>query len=84
MMMAGVIVGGLGLIFNLVVLGKKKYSGNYGNTLMWYYFLACKYRGRSQGQIFTEENVLIASPVGNVVKRNLWRPNMLSVFNLGC
>jgi len=39
--------------------------------------------GRSQGQIFVEENTLITCPVGYVLKCSLWRPNILLVFNLG-
>ena len=37
----------------------------------------------SQSQIFTEANILIMSPVWYVVKYSLWRPNILSLFNLG-
>ena len=39
--------------------------------------------GCSQGQIFTDVNMLITSPVGYVVKCILWRPNILTFFNLG-
>ena len=37
----------------------------------------------SQGQIFTEANMLIPSPVSCVVQCILWRPNLLPLFNLG-
>jgi len=39
--------------------------------------------GRSQGQIFSEANTLITCPVGYVLKCNLWRLNVLLLFNLG-
>jgi len=40
--------------------------------------------GRSQGQNFTEANMSITSPAWYVVKRSLWKPNNLPLFNLGC
>jgi len=42
-----------------------------------------QYHSRGQGQVFTPANMLITSPVGNVVKCSLWRPNILPLFNLG-
>jgi len=39
--------------------------------------------GCSQGQFFTEANMVIMFSVGYVVKFRLWRPNILTLFNLG-
>jgi len=61
---------------------KKWYEGPLYADISWTTSQYCIH-GRSQGQIFTEANMLITSPVGYVVKCSSWRPNILTLFNLG-
>jgi len=51
---------------------------NWGITQYHYY---C--HRRSQGQVFTEANFLIMSPVRYIFYCGLWKPNILPLFNLG-